>query len=408
MSEKKEEKECDLEALWVEFVDVVLTVAESEIGFKLRKKGKRRGVAHWSENLENLKQARCAAWKRDRRCRTSLTKRAYNAARNASRKALKRERLQGWESLCDALERCDQGTRWKKLRSYHRQNGGCMTSLRLRNEEDEMIESESENSNTLNDFYASVAQRMDRGQFDEEWCAKVTEYVGENAHLFCCDAGCDVVESGEVTMSEVEDAIGSMKLSKACGADGIHAEMMRHGGVGLRRALLWLFNLSWSQAYLPLDWRTAQITPVPKVQHACKCSQFRPISLLSVVSKLMESVVAKRLGGAAEAGGWLSDHQGAYRKLRGGTDQLLFLSQRIHDEFEQGRVGVVAFVDISKAYECVWGDGLLYSLMQVGVQGPMLAWIRAFLTGRRGRVRVGGTLSDIKDYERGIPLKDLC
>lgn len=90
------------------------------------------------------------------------------------------------------------------------------------------------------------------------------------------------------------------------------------------------------------------MTPVPKVPYACECAHFA-----SVVSKLMESVVKERLGNMAETSGLLSDHQGAYGELRDGTDQLLYMSQRVHDEFESGRVGVAAFVDVSKAYECV-------------------------------------------------------
>ena len=402
MGDRKGGGVTDLEVLWPEFVKILLGVAEQKIGFRVKRKGARRGVRHWSDELESLKRARREALKRKRRFGTHAAKRAYQVAHNNLRKALKAARRGGWEKMCGELERCDRNSRWKKLRSFHSQNSGSAAPHRLSNGRGEFIENAKERVDTQNDFYSSVSERMDCGDFDDEFCERVESFVRENEGCFA-PGPCEVVRNEDISLEEVEAGIRSLKPSKACGDDGIYAEMIKNGGVGLSRALLWLFNLSWSQSYLPLDWRTASITPVPKIPHACECSHFRPISLLSVVSKLMESVVHTRLSSAAERGGWLSDYQGAYRKGRSGVDQLLHMSQGIHDCFENGLVAVAAFVDVSKAYECVWADGLLFLLMQLGVSGNMLGWIRAFLTGRRGRVRVGGAVSEFRDYACGIP-----
>ena len=164
-----------------------------------------------------------------------------------------------------------------------------------------------------------------------------------------------------------------------------------------------MFNLSWDMGYLPVDWRTAHITPVPKESHSRTPDRFRPISLLCVASKVMEMVVKGRLERVAERGEWFSRFQGAYRKNRDSTDQLLYMSQRIHDEFERGRVGVVAFVDVAKAYDCLWRDGLLHTLLRRGVQGKMLAWIRAFLNDRRACVATRSARSPYLYHETGIP-----
>ena len=162
----------------------------------------------------------------------------------------------------------------------------------------------------------------------------------------------------------------SLKLSKASGPDAVPAELIRYGGSGMCQSLTWMFNLSWDMGYLPVDWRTAHITPVPKESHSRTPDRFRPISLLCVASKVMEMVVKGRLEGVAERGGWFSRFQGAYRKNRDSTDQLLYMSQRVHDEFERGRVGVVAFIELVAYSSTAWGE-------------RMLDWIRAFLSDRR-------------------------
>ena len=104
MSEKRESGEVDLAVLWLELAGIILRVAESKIGFRLRKKGKRKGTRHWNEELEQMKQTRRAAWKNSRMCKTRIAREAYNRARNAGRNALRKERLAGWEKTCDEIE----------------------------------------------------------------------------------------------------------------------------------------------------------------------------------------------------------------------------------------------------------------------------------------------------------------
>ena len=79
------------------------------------------------------------------------------------------------------------------------------------------------------------------------------------------------------------------------------------------------------------------------------------------------------------------------------------MSQRVHGAFEKGEVGVVAFIDLSKAYDRVWRRKLLARLIKLGLRGRMLAWIRAFLSGRSGRVRVGSERSSYISHDHGIP-----
>ena len=79
------------------------------------------------------------------------------------------------------------------------------------------------------------------------------------------------------------------------------------------------------------------------------------------------------------------------------------MSQRIHDEFERGKVGVVAFIDVAKAYDCMWREGLLSNLLERGVEGKMLAWVHAFLSDRRACVATHSARSPYLYHDTGIP-----
>ena len=299
-------------------------------------------------------------------------------------------------------ETCEESVRWKRLKTLR--PSSSPTSLPpLLGEDDDLILDEDEKVAVLNEFFSRVAKTFDSSRFRQDHFEGVLEALTRNAAAFLPSTASEAGENGSICEEEVRACMQSLKLSKASGPDTIPAELIKHGGSGMCQSLTWMFNRSWDMGYLPLDWRTAHITPVPKESHARTPDRFHPISLLYVASKVMETVVKGRLESLAERGEWFSGFQGAYRKNRNSTDQLLYMSQRVHDEFERGKVGVVALIDVAKAYDCLWREGLLHTLLRRGVQGKMLAWIRAFLSDRRACVATRSARSPYLYHETGIP-----
>ena len=130
---------------------------------------------------------------------------------------------------------------------------------------------------------------------------------------------------------------------------------------------------------------------------------YRPISLTSCVAKLMERVLSERLYDLAETGGWFSGTQAGFRKGRGVEDQILRVSQNIWDAFENREKSILVLLDFSKAYDRIWRQRLLHSLLDRGVPHHYVAWLNNFLNNRQAKVQFNGATSRSRKIVQGLP-----
>ena len=132
--------------------------------------------------------------------------------------------------------------------------------------------------------------------------------------------------------------------------------------------MLQLFNRCLREGCTPQIWRNAVIIPILKANKSpSDLASFRPISLTSCVAKLMERIISDRLYHLAETNNWLSPLQAGFRKGRGVEDQILRITQRISDGFQRKEKSLLVLLDLSKAYNKIWREKLLYTLLNAGV-----------------------------------------
>jgi ribonuclease HI len=206
------------------------------------------------------------------------------------------------------------------------------------------------------------------------------------------------------TMAELNDAITRLKIKKAPGKDGVCNEMIKHLGPAARQKLLELFNQSWNKGVFPSAWKEAIIIPIlKKDKDPKKKSSYRPISLLSALGKTLERMVNRRLLWHLETNNLITKEQTAFRKNRSTEDQLIYLSQSIENAFQEKKKVVAAFIDLSKAFDKVWKEGLLLKLLTAGVTGQMFNWVKSFLSHRTARVKLEGSLSHAVKIREGVP-----
>ena len=153
----------------------------------------------------------------------------------------------------------------------------------------------------------------------------------------------------------------------------------------------------------PSCWRTANITPIPKGAASPVVSNYRPISITPVLSKVFERLVASRLSTFLERSGMLPACLFAYRKGLGTCDALLAISHLLQNTLEHGSEARLVQIDFSAAFDRVNHRGLLYKLQSMGIGGSILSIISQFLEGRTHRVCVDGKYSSFSDVVSGVP-----
>ncbi|CAB4045118.1 Hypothetical predicted protein, partial [Paramuricea clavata] len=130
---------------------------------------------------------------------------------------------------------------------------------------------------------------------------------------------------------------------------------------------------------------------------------YRPISLLASLSKVIEKVVFMRFYNFLLDIGFLNPMQSGYRPGDSTVNQILYLTHKIYEAFELGKEVRVVFLDISKAFDRVWHKGLLYKLKLIGVRDPLLSWFESYLLDRKQRVVIDGQFSQWKNINAGVP-----
>ena len=168
----------------------------------------------------------------------------------------------------------------------------------------------------------------------------------------------------------VKKIIMNLDLSKASGRDCIPMVVLKNCQPELSYILVELFNKCLKESCFPGYWKVSSVVPVFKnVGERSTAKNYRPVSLLSVVSKVFEKLVNNRIVNHLEKCGLFSDFQYGFRSSRSTADLLATVSDRIARTFNRsGATRAVAF-DISKAFDRVWHSGLLHKLSSYGISG---------------------------------------
>ena len=187
-----------------------------------------------------------------------------------------------------------------------------------------------------------------------------------------------------------------LKRGKAPGPDTIHNEVLRLGTTtSLFHNLARLFTSSIQLGYIPTAWKLATLRMLLKPDKPVTLTtSYRPISLISSIMKLFERVIEQRLKSHLEDKGFINKHQSGFRRAKSTDDHLFRLSQSIMESFNRGEHVVAAFLDVEKAFDNVWHNGLRYKIFQLGLPTKMTCWLSDFLVGRLIQVNVNSSLSN--------------
>ena len=205
---------------------------------------------------------------------------------------------------------------------------------------------------------------------------------------------------------EVEAATKGLGNWKAVGPDLLAAELLKVDGDDepiVREHLRAIFIEVWNGGEMPQEWKDATIKVLYKKGDRSNCSNFRGISLLSHVGKVLAKIITNRLSAFCEANDILPEEQCGFRPGRS-TVCMLFVVRRLQELGRRRRIPLyMCFIDLQKAYDSVDRELLWKVLARAGIPTEMIAVIRKFHVGMRARVRMDdGELSDWFPVTQGL------
>lgn len=205
------------------------------------------------------------------------------------------------------------------------------------------------------------------------------------------------------TTDEISRLITSLKSDSAPGYDGHTATLIKHIKHCILEPLTHIFNLSLESGCFPSTWKIALVVPIHKDGAKEIPMNYRPISLLSIFSKLLEKVVNARLVDYLEANMLLSERQFGFRRGRSAEDAVVLLTKTISSAVDQKLRCMGVFLDLAKAFDTVSIPILTKKLETFGIRGIALDWFHSYLSNRVQKVRVGTSISDELPVGFGVP-----
>jgi hypothetical protein len=240
--------------------------------------------------------------------------------------------------------------------------------------------------------------------FNETYLAS-SNLTGDNFDLD--DSECEVnhepLEHIEIKEKDVEDVLKGINTNKAYGPDNISPRLIKEAGPSIVKILTKIFNKSLQLAKFPALWKKANVLPIYKKAEDYITTNYRPVSLLSILAKIFEKIVFKYLFNYFRDNFLISIWQSGF--VPGSSTITQFTE--IYDQFckavNKGKEIRVVFLDISKAFDRVWHKGLLHKLKKCGITGKLLDWLRDYLTDRQQRVIINGEFSEWGKINAGVP-----
>ena len=260
----------------------------------------------------------------------------------------------------------------------------------------QLISKPVEIAEEMNHFFVSkikrIAENLPQSQVD---ATVLTRTILRNRK---CNFSLDYVHP-----DVVDKVISRMKNSKACGVDDIDPYVLKIARVELVPAITHIVNLSIDQGYFPIAWKTAKIVPLHKNNERTDPKNYRPVALLSIISKILERVIFQQITDYMESNYLLHPSHHGFRSGRSTVTALLEMHDLWIEAFDKKEITATMMLDLSAAFDLVSHDILLKKLELYGFDDRSIKWIKSYLTDRQQCVYIDGVLSQPLLVDIGVP-----
>ena len=252
----------------------------------------------------------------------------------------------------------------------------------------------SKTADNFNSFFANVGKRV--------YLETRNTQGGNRTHRFTDETVCknSFFRPQPVTVEKVIKIVETLKNKNSYGEDGISGRFLKDSLSVTAFFLTIIINTSLVTGVFPDKWKFAVVNPLIKKGESQDPSSFRPISLLSTLSKVIEKIVAEQLNEHMAKNGLFSQTQHGFRKNLSTETALLKLTEKLYENIENNEISFLCLCDLSKAFDSVSHSMLIEKLNANYIDS---FWFEDYLKNSKQSVKINSCTSNKLDIEYGVP-----
>ncbi|GFV69687.1 RNA-directed DNA polymerase from mobile element jockey [Trichonephila clavipes] len=318
----------------------------------------------------------------------------YNKAQSDFKKELKKYNDDIWQKRLEALNTTDNSL-WRTQRFFKNKRSkipslNCATGTAVTDQQKANLLA----TNLKNNFIENERENDSYNHNDDNINSTVNNFLSTPP----------TTNIEPALPDEIIHYIKHVNAKKAPGKDLITNRMLKNFPLKLILILTILVNKILKFNHFPDNWKEAIIFPINKPgKDPHLATSYRPISLLSTIGKLTESIILLRLKNFINSNNLLNPNQYGFTTKLSTLHPLLRLTEHISEGSQKKKSTGAVFLDIQKAFDRVWINGLTFKLISYNIPPPMIHLIHSYLTNRSFKVRINETLSNEHPVNAGCP-----
>jgi len=240
-------------------------------------------------------------------------------------------------------------------------------------------------ANHFNEFFTSVGKRISESV--SPISTPPEEFVNYGRHI-------PDMRLTNTTPEHVMKIIRKFQPKPSTDVHGVSTKMIKFIGPEIAFPLSHIFNLSLLTGNFPTKLKQCKVVPIFKAGNHLDCDNYRPISLLSSISKILEKIVSEKLLAHLKTNDLLYVHQYGFLPNRSAEHNLFQIVKYVSEALNNSEYCIGVFLDLRKAFDVCSHEILLKKLKKMGIQGTAYLWFKNYLEGRSQCVDINGVRSD--------------
>lgn len=372
----------DVDILYTDFISVIQSALDKTAPLRKHKSRKHPWI---TTAVNQAQKERDNAYRKFCLTRRTEDWSDYKILRNRSTSVIRAEKIKYYDQNID---RCkgDSKKMWRTLKDLM---GNKKQFIDF--EEIDFGQYNGRIEEKFNNFYADSIEEISESIEKKQWDSHVTQ-----SNTF------RLLQFEPINLSQLKKTVFELK-NKSTSDESLNVKLIKNLFCVIGYAMLHIINTSLSSGKVPGELKTSVIIPIPKVSKPTVPAEFRPINLLPVLDKIIETIVCQRIRKYFEFNGLLYLGQSGFRSDHSCESALQYVCAMWRKEMNEDKVVLSVFVDLQRAFETIDRDILIKKLSSYGVGGIALEWIKDYLDNRFQQTRIGSNISNKRKSLFGVP-----